>query len=57
MKRYEAGMHLLQTGVICGYDSTMESALTKLMFLLGHQLNFQEIQKAMLSDLAGEITI
>lgn len=57
MKRYEAGMHLLQTGVICGYDSTMESALTKLMFLLGHQLNFQEIRKAMLSNLAGEITI
>lgn len=57
MSRYETGMHLLQTGVICGYDSTMESALTKLMFLLGHQLNYQEIRKGMLSDLAGEITI
>lgn len=57
MSRYETGIHLQQTGVICGYDSTMESALTKLMFLLGHKLSFQEIRKAMLSDLAGEITI
>ncbi|NLI35336.1 MAG: type I asparaginase [Bacteroidales bacterium] len=57
MSRYETGMHLLQTGVICGYDSTMESALTKLMFLLGHKLNYQEVRKAMLSDLAGEITV
>lgn len=57
MSRYETGMHLLQTGVICGYDSTMESALTKLMFLLGHQLNYQEVRKAMLSNLAGEITV
>ncbi len=57
MNRYETGMHLLQAGVICGYDSTMESAIAKLMFMLGHQLSFQDIRKEMLKDMAGEITL
>ena len=57
MNRYETGLHLLQAGVICGYDSTMESAIAKLMFMLGHQLSFQDIRKEMLKDMAGEITL
>jgi L-asparaginase len=57
MNRYETGMHLLQAGVISGYDSTPESALTKLMFLLGHKLSYDEIRRKMASNLAGEITI
>ena len=54
--RYETGLKLLQAGVISGYDSTPECAVTKLMFLLGHGLNQAEIRYRMNSDLAGEIT-
>lgn len=56
MERYETGYHLLEAGVISGYDSTPESAVTKLMFLLGHGLDSEEIRKRMNTPLAGEIT-
>lgn len=57
MERYETGYHLLQSGIVCGYDSTTESAVTKLMFLLGHGYSEEEIRKQMNHPLAGEITI
>lgn len=56
MERYETGRQLLSAGVICGYDSTLESAATKLMFLLGHGMSVSEIRKQMNTDIAGEIT-
>lgn len=56
MGRYETGLHLLEAGVISGYDSTPESAATKLMFLLGHGLTNQEIRRQMNISIAGEIT-
>ena len=56
MRRYETGLQLLQAGVISGYDSTPECAVTKLMFLLGHGLNQSELRRLMDSNLAGEIT-
>ena len=56
MGRYETGIHLAEAGVISGYDSTVESAVTKLMFLLGHGLPPEEIRKKMRTCMAGEIT-
>lgn len=56
MERYETGIQLLQAGVISGYDSTPECAVTKLMFLLGHGLSNQEIREKMNSCIIGEIT-
>ncbi len=56
MARYETGLQLLEAGVISGYDSTVESVLTKLMFLLGHNLTPQEIRNNMNRSIAGEFT-
>ena len=52
MQRYGTGLQLLQTGVISRYDSTPECAVTKLMYLLGHGLNEEEIRRLMYSNLA-----
>lgn len=57
MERYETGLQLLQAGILSGYDSTTESALTKLMFLLGHGLPANEVREMMKLSLAGEITV
>lgn len=56
MGLYETSLPLLQAGVVSGYDSTPECAITKLMFLLGHQLPEDELRQMMNSNLAGEIT-
>ena len=56
MGRYETGLHLLDAGVISGYDSTVESVLTKLMYLLGHGLTAEEVRREMKHPLAGEFS-
>jgi L-asparaginase len=56
MERYETGIHLLEAGVVSGHDSTVESAITKLMFLLGHGLSPKEIRYHMNNSVCGEIT-
>ena len=56
MGRYETGLHLLDAGVISGYDNTVESLITKLMFLLGHGKSNEEIREMMNQPLAGEFT-
>lgn len=57
MERYETGYQLLQAGIVSGYDSTTESAVTKLMFLLGHTDCAEEVRQRMSEPLAGEMTV
>ena len=57
MRRYGTGLQLLQAGVINGYDSTVESMVTKLMFLLGHRYSHEHIKELMQTSIAGEITL
>lgn len=57
MDRYDTGYRLQEAGVVSGYDSTTESAVTKLMFLLGHQYAPAEVRRRMARPIAGEITV
>lgn len=57
MERYETGYYLQQVGVVSGYDITTESAVTKLMFLLGHNYAPEEVRRLMQKPIAGEITL
>ena len=57
MGRYGTSLQLLQAGVLNGYDCTLESMVTKLMFLLGHEYTNERIIELMNTNIAGEITL
>jgi L-asparaginase len=57
MRRYETGRQLLQAGAVNGYDGTMESTVSKLMYLLGQGYSKDEILAQLNTSIAGEITI
>lgn len=57
MKRYETGIKLIDAGVICGYDSTPESAVAKLMMLLGSGRPLEDVKTLMKKSLRGEVTV
>ena len=57
MGRYDTGYHLQQAGVVSGYDSTVESAVTKLMLLQSHYDDPDEVRYWMNRSIRGEITI
>lgn len=57
MRMYETGRQLLEAGIISGHDSTVEAALTKLMYLLGQGLSPENIRSEMKRSIAGEISV
>lgn len=57
MWRYETGRHLLNMGVVSGHDITTESALAKLMFLLGNNSSMEELKMNLNKSLKGEINV
>lgn len=54
--KYQTSAALKKIGVTGGADITTEAAVTKLMFLLGQELNVAEITKQLQRPLRGELT-
>lgn len=57
MGLYEASSALKSLGIINGRDMTPEAAISKLMYLLGKDLDVSDIKTQMEASLCGEITL
>ena len=57
MGRYDTGYQLKEAGVISGHDSTVESAVTKLMYLQGIYSDWHQVKNYMQRSIRGEISI
>lgn len=57
MGKYETSIELQNSGVLSGYNTTSEAAITKLMVLLGKCSRVEEVAHYMAKSLRGEISI
>ena len=56
MDAYATGIALKKEGVISGYDSTTEAALTKMFYVLGQSDDLSIVKELLNSNLRGEIS-
>jgi L-asparaginase len=56
MSRYDTGYQLKEAGVVSGRNSTVEAAVTKLMYLQGKYDDNELVRKFMSQSLCGEIS-
>jgi L-asparaginase len=54
---YETSSQLKKIGVVSGFDITFESAIAKLMYLLGKKVSSSKAKQLLETNLRGEITI
>lgn len=57
MDAYANGRILKEIGVLSGYDSTTEAAVTKLYFLLGQYSDNERVKRYLQKNMRGEISI
>lgn len=57
MGRYDTGYQLKEAGVISGHDSTVESAVTKLMYLQAKFDDTETVRHYMSENIRGEMSI
>lgn len=55
--KYETSRLLHQAGAVNGRDLTTEAAVTKLMFLLGHETDPSAVKEHLNKSISGEITV
>ncbi len=54
--KYQASVPLSEAGVVSGLDMTLESAISKLMFLLGKGYSGSKLKEVMQTSLRGELS-